>query len=146
MITFKKINEVSEKIENFHGLLLIRQLSPDKDLHEFEGKEIIESVIKSKFHFWKGEEEPDGQTIQMSKTDSLGNLKNFTLTNHKFYGFFDNSKIHFSNYRLISKDGLIERIANLCLEWCDSDNSYEEKFIKLINKYINPLVSIYHLD
>lgn len=65
MIKFKK---VKESIENFDTWchFLVRVLKSGQDFSKFSDSEIIDEIIKSKFHHWKGEEEPNGLSINLS--------------------------------------------------------------------------------
>lgn len=146
MLTFEKKYEIIERVENYGGYLLLRLLQPDDNLVNYSDDKVIADIIASKFHHWKGEKEPEGITVQMSSYDKNNNTKTWTLTNHKFYGFFDNNKIKPEHYKPISlitfKDKLIQEIN----EKVDYDSLFIDKANEVIKRRFNDLSKIYYLD
>lgn len=145
MLSFKKEQESIEKFDGWQHLK-IRNLKPDKDLTNIQDFMIIDDLIKSKFHHWRGEEEPNGLTVGMSSSGKDKIKKVWTLQNHKFYGFFDNSKISHKDYKPISFETFKTLLGNKIEEWNDGNKEELIKAIKIIDEMISPSSFIYSLD
>ena len=146
MLTFEKIQEIVELIDNFGGHLLVRHLKPSKHLSDLDDTEIIEDVIKSKYHYWSGEKEPSGLTVGMTSTDKYKNVKSWTLTNHKSYGFFDNSKITASHYKKVTFENFERKLFALIRDLDEGENIFNKKAQTIIATTLNPSATFYHLD
>ena len=146
MLTFDKKYEVIERVENYGGFLLVRQLQPDDNLVNYPGDKVIADIIASKFHHWQGEKEAEGITVQMSSTDKNKNTKTWTLSNHKFYGFFDNNKINPEHYKLISLATFNDKLFQAINEQADYDKLFIDKANEIIKGRFNDLSKIYFLD
>lgn len=142
---FHKIQETTERFDTWCHLL-VRHLKSKQGILKYSDTEIISDIIKSKFHYWKGEEEPDGLTIQMDSRDQNKNVKSWTLKNHKFYGFFDNSKISSSNYNQITFEIFQTKLFSIIDEWNNNEKSFKDKAKKLIKDTLNPSATFYHLN
>ena len=137
-----KFNKVKESIENFDTRchFLVRVLKSSQDFSKYSDSEIIDEIIKSKFHHWRGEEEPNGLSISLSI-----NNKNKTLENYKFYGFFDNDKLSSSNYKKVAFEDFRKMIMTSISEFTDGDSSFELKVQNIIIE-LNSRSIFYHLD
>lgn len=82
-IVLDKIYESILRVKNYGGFLRIRQLLPNKNIFNRNDAEIIGSVIKSKFHHWEGEKNPNGLEINMSAKDV-----NSQIEWHVYYFFY----------------------------------------------------------
>ena len=140
MIKFKKVKETIENFDTWCHLL-VRDLKSRQDFSKYSDIEIIEEIIKSKFHYWRGEEEPKGLTIGLSNNNKSKTLKNF-----KFYGFFDNAKITSQNYKRVTFEEFKKKFLALICEYAESEISFESKAQKIISSAINPSAIFYHLD
>ena len=145
MLNFDKIEQEVARIENFSGVLLLRHLRPSRNLNELPDREIISDVIKSKFHSWRGEEDPDGLTVNLTTSDKDKNVQNRILEHHKFYGFFDNSKISSDNYTLIPFETVKKKLSEKIDEW-NTDISFKTKAEVILTDKLNPSATFYHLD
>jgi hypothetical protein len=145
-MTFEKIFEKIERVKNFGGFLLIRKLKPKISIQTLSDKEIISHIIASKFHHWRGEEEPNGLTVGMTSTDKFGKSKSWTLLNHKFYGFFDNSKINSDNYKQINFDDFYNQITTAIRIEIDYDDDFLQISERFLTVNLNRTFTYYHLD
>lgn len=145
MLIFKKTQETIEKFDGWSHFL-VRQLIANQDITSISDFKIIEEVIKSKFHYWRGEEESEGQNIDMSSLGKHGEKKTWTLLNNKFYGFFDNSKIVVEDYKKISHEDFKTKLFSKIKEWNEDGETALRKVISIINNTIKPSFVIYHLD
>lgn len=125
---------------------MVRQLQPDGDLINYPDEKVIADIIASKFHHWQGEKEPDGITVQMSSHDKSRNTRTWTLSNHKFYGFYDNNKIKPEHYKLISFDTFSERLFRAISEQADYDKLFTDKVINIIKGRFDDVSLIYTLE
>ena len=140
MIKFKKIKETKEIFDASY-FFLVRDLKSNQDLSKNSDSDIIDDIIKSKYHNWRGEDEPEGLTFSISKFGI-----NKPLNNFKFYGFFDNGKISSLNYKRVVFEEFKKKMFAVIHE-CDNDeNAYEIRAQKIINAVINPTAIFYHLD
>jgi hypothetical protein len=139
MIKFKKVKESIEDFETFY--LKICDLKANRDFSKYSDNETIDAVIKSKFHYWRGEEEPNGQTISLSFDN-----KSKTLINYKLYGFFDNDKLSSLNYISIAFEDFKKKFLVSICEFSEGDYTYERKAEKIINDSFNPTAMYYYLD
>jgi hypothetical protein len=146
LLTFDKKYEIIERVENFGGFLLVRQLQPDDNLLNYPDDKVIADIIASKFHHWQGEKEAEGITVQMSSSDKNKNTKTWTLSNHKFYGFFDNNKIKPEHYKLISLDTFNDKLFQAINEQADYDKLFIDKANEIIKGRFNDVSIIYFLD
>lgn len=146
MLTFDKKYEVIERVENFGGFLLVRELQPDDNLVNYPDNKVIADIIESKFLNWQGEKEAEGITIQMSSSDNNKNTKTWTLSNHKFYGFFNNNKIKPEHYKLISLDTFNNKLFQAINEQADYDKLFIDKANEIFKGCFNDLSIIYFLD
>ena len=140
MIKFKKIKEINENFDTSY-FFLVRDLKSNKDLSKDSDRAIIEEIIKSKFHYWRGEDEPEGQTINMTNSN-----KDKTLNNYKFYGFFDNSKISSLYYKIVGFEDFKKKMFQVIHKYDNDENTYEFRTQKIISAAINPTAIFYHLD
>lgn len=140
MIKFKKVKYTLESFDTW-CYLLVRDLKSSRDFSKYSDAEIIEEIVKSKFHHWRGEEEPKGQTIHLSY-----NNQNKTLKNYKFYGFFDNDKISSLNYKRLTFEEFNTKILEYIAEYAEGDNSFTIKTQNLIRVALNPESIYYNLD
>ena len=114
---FIKKNEIIEKFDNDWSYFSIKflNINCNKEIAEFSDRKIIESLIRSKYHFWNGEVEPNGLTIIGTKQVNNEIFEN-NVDGIKFCGQFDNAKIKTENYRRINfeefKCALRSTIAN----------------------------------
>jgi hypothetical protein len=138
MITFKKVKELIERFDT-SGYFLVRELTSDKNLSEYTDCEIIDEIINSKFHHWRGEEEPGGLSISVST-----NNKSKNLINYKIYGFFDNNKLSSVHYKSLAFEEFKNNIFESILELADLEDSLEIKVKKII-KNLNTESTYYHL-
>ncbi len=74
-MTFEKIIEEIVRVDNFEGYLLIRKLDPSGMMLSFSDEQLIAEIILSKYHHWRGEEEPHGLKVGMSSTHKYGKSK-----------------------------------------------------------------------
>ena len=146
MLAFEKKYETIERVENFGGFLLLRQLQPNDSILNMQDAEIITDIISSKFHYWEGEKEPSGLTVGMSSSDKYKNVRNWTLEHHKFYGFFDNSKIKHEHYKLISLDNFQNDLLTAIRTETDNDPKFIDKATVLLKDRFAKTTSIYYLD
>lgn len=142
----EKINEEIERVDNYGGFLLIRTLTPSDKILSVSDEHLIENIILSKYHHWRGEEEPNGLTVGMSSSDNNGKSKSWTLTNHKFYGFFDNNKIKPEHYKLISLETFSDKLFKAIKEHAEYDNLFIDKATDIIKGQFNDLSIFYFLD
>ena len=140
MIKFKKIKEINENFDVSY-FFLVRDLKSNQDLSKNSDSAIIEDIIKSKYHYWRGEDEPKGLTFSISK---FGIKK--TLNNYKFYGFFDNSKITSLNYKRVGFEEFKKKMFAVIHEYDNDENTYEIRTQKIISAVINPTAIFYYLD
>jgi hypothetical protein len=145
-MTFEKIFEKIERVDNYGGFLLIRRLKPNITIQTLSDKDIISDIIASKFHHWRGEEEPNGLTVGMSSTDKFCKSKTWTLTEHKFYGFFDNSKIKTDYYKQITFDEFLIQITTAIKSETDNDNDFLQLSVKALSDNLNQTFTFYQLD
>ena len=145
-MTFEKTQEVIEKVDNFGGFLLIRKLKPSVSIQSLSDNQIISDIITSKFHHWRGEEEPNGLVVGMNSTDKFGKSKSWTLSDHKFYGFFDNSKINANHYKQITFDDFYTKLTNAMEIETENDNTFIQLSQNAINKNLKPTSNYYFLD
>lgn len=145
-MTFEKIFEKIDRVDNYGGFLLIRRLKPNIAIPKLSDNEIISEIKASKFHHWRGEEEPNGLTIGMSSTDEFGKFKNWTLKEYKFYGFFDNSKIKTNNYKQITFDKFLKQITTAIKSETNNNNDFLQLSIKTLSDNLNQTFSYYYLD
>lgn len=145
-MTFEKIQEVIEKVDNFGGFLLNRKLKPSVTIRSFSDNKIISDIITSKYHHWNGEEEPKGLTVRMTSTDKFGISKSWTLTNHKFYGFFDNTKIKADHYKHITFDDFYTHIINAIKSETENDQKFIQLSENLISKNLRHTATYFFLD
>jgi hypothetical protein len=140
MLKFKKVKESIERFDTWCHLV-IRDLKSNQNFTKFSDSEIIDEIIKSKFHYWRGEEEPDGQTITLSYNNKSKTLKNF-----KFYGIFNDDMISSSNYKIMTFEEFKAKILASIIEFADDDHSFEIKAQNLLIVALNPESTYYHLD
>jgi hypothetical protein len=145
-MNFEKVFNKSERVKNNGGFLLIRKLKPNISIQRLSDKEIISQLINSKFHHWRGEEEPNGLTIEMTSTDKFGKSKSWILSNHKFYGFFDNTKIYAENYKQISFDNFYNHIIKAIKNEIEYDEDFLENSERTLSDNLKPNFSYFHLD
>jgi hypothetical protein len=145
-MTFEKIQEEIERVDNFGGFLLIRKLKPSDKISSVSDEQLIADIILSKYHHWRGEEEPSGLTVGMSSTDKYGKSKSWTLADHKFYGFFDNSKIKADHYKQIKFDDFYTQLMNAIEMETENDNTFIQLSKNAINKNLKPTSKYYFLD
>src|SRR5690606_40696634 len=143
---FEKIQEVIERVDNFGGFLLIRKLKPSVAIQSFSDNQIISDIITSKYHHWCGEEDSNGLTIGMTSTDKLGKSKSWTLTGHKFYGFFDNLKIRSDHYKKITFDDFYTQIINAIKLETENDYEYLRLSGNVIRNNFKETASYFFLD
>jgi len=143
---FEKINEEIERVDNYGGFLLIRTLKPSDKILSVSDEQLIENIILSKYHHWRGEEEPNGLTVGMSSSDNYGKSKSWTLTNHKFYGFFDNSKIRAGHYKKITFDEFYTQLTSAMERETENDNTFIQLSKNVINKKLRRSSTFYVLD
>ena len=143
---FEKIREEIESVNNFGGFLLIRTLKPSEKMVEFSDEQLIADIIRSKYHHWRGEEEPNGITVGMSSTDKYSKSKSWTLTDQKLYGFFDNSKIKANHYKQITYDEFYTKLTNAIEIETEHDNKYIQLSKNTINRNLKPKSTYYFLD
>jgi hypothetical protein len=146
ILTFDKTYETIERVDNFGGFLLVKRLYPNNDLDSFSDKQIISDIIESDFHKWRGEEKPDGQSIQMSALDKDKNSKSWSLVNQQFYGFYDNSKIKPEHYNVISQDEFNDRLFQVIVEQTENDTIFIDKAKTLIKNNITDSTTVYYLN
>jgi hypothetical protein len=144
VLTFEKTYEAIHKVKDSGGFLLVRELQPADKLTTFTDNKIIDDVIASKFHHWKGETEPDGITVQMTLSDN--NTESLTLENYKFYGFFDNNKIKTEHYEIISFNSFNNILFKAFEEQADYDELFIIKADKLIKDCCSTSSTIYYLN
>jgi hypothetical protein len=145
-MNFEKVFYKYERVKNFGGFLLIRKLKPNVSIQSLSEKEIIAQIINSKFHHWRGEEEPNGLTIEMISTDESGKTKSMILSNHKFYGFFDNTKICTDYYKQINFDDFYNHITNAMKNEIDYDEDFLLNSEKALFDILKRNFSYFHLD
>lgn len=146
MLTFSNKYQVIERVENFGGYLLLRQLQPDDNLGKYSDDKIIAVIIASKFHQWQGEQKAEGNTVQMSASDIIMNSKKWTLSNHMFYGFFDNNKIKPDHYKLISYETFSDILFQAISQHAEYDRLFVVKSKELIHGAFNSNSVFYFLD
>jgi hypothetical protein len=100
---FIKRNEIIEKFDGNWGCFLIKVLEIEKNIDkvQFRDKEIIKNLINSKYHFWNGENNPNGLTITKIEKKDNENIER-KISGIKFCGQFDNYKIDVENYNKIN--------------------------------------------
>jgi hypothetical protein len=146
LLTFDKTYEIIERVENYGGFLLVRQLHTDDNLVNYPDDKIIADIIASKFHHWQGEKHAEGIEVQMSSSDKNKNVKTWTLSNHKFYGFFDNCKIKPEHYKRISPDNFYDKLFQAFIEQDDNDKIFIDKATEIISGRFDDFSIIYFLD
>jgi hypothetical protein len=139
VLNFEKLCEVIERPENGDGFLIFRQLQPSESILIISDSEIITDIIASKFHHWRGEEEPNGLTVGMHS-----NNNSYTLEHYKFYGFFDNSKIKNVHYKAVLPDEVKSKLLNAFRTEEENDSKFIEKALALLKeKFIGKTVFYY---
>ena len=100
---FIKRNEIIEKIDNDWSYFSIKflNINSEKEIAGFSDRNIIESLIRSKYHFWNGEVKPNGLTITNIKKVNNENFES-KVDGIKFCGQFDNAKIKTENYKRVN--------------------------------------------
>lgn len=146
MLTFDKKYEVIERVENYGGYLLVRQLQPDDNLVNYLDDKVIADIIASKFHHWQGEKETGGITVQMSSSDKNKNTKTWNISNNKFYGFFDNNKIKPRHYKFISLDTFNDKLFQAIYKHADYDKLFIDKSNEIVKGRFSDVSKIYYLD
>lgn len=138
MVTFDKIKQEILRLDTWCHIL-VRHLKPNQNISNLTDSEIIEGIIKSRFHHWRGEEEPNGIVVSESPTSKNKNLI-------KFYGYYDFGKITSSDYRLTTFEEFKTRLFRIIDDWNNSDRLFRENSEKLVLKMIYPDSLLYHLD
>lgn len=143
---FEKIKEVVEGNKNYIGYLKIRILKSSDSILSLSDETLIDGIIQSKYHHWRGEEEPNGLTVGMSSTDKYGKSISWTLENHKFYGYFDNSKIQTSHYRKLTFDSFCSMLINAIESETENDRVFIQAAKRMLSENITSASTCYFLD
>lgn len=146
MLTFEKEQEIIERIENFGGFLLLRQLQPNVSLVYFTDTEIIGHIISSKFHVWQGEESPEGFSVTTHSDYPDENLKEEINTIQNLYGFFDNTKIKAEHYKPVSFEGFCDILFKAFKDYADYDKVFINHATEIIEGLRDNFSVIYFLD
>lgn len=145
-MTFKKTREIIERVDNSGGILLIKTLEPSIVMQSVSDEQLIAAVISSKYHYWQGEHKPDGINVVMSSTDKYEKSPSSTLENHKFYGFFDNSKIKTDHYKEVTFDNFYNRLMSAIKEETENDNKFIRLSETVITNNLKCTATYYFLD
>ena len=101
-------------------------------------EEFLKEVINSSYHFWQGDQFPDGITWTFS--DERG--QDIEYKNVKTFGFYDNNDIRPTDYSPIDIETLKNRLSSFILEETD-DKDYELKILNLVQAYEDRTVTVY---
>ena len=145
-MTFNKTEQFTERAKNFGGFLQIRKLTSDIPFESIPDHQLISDVINSKYHFWKGEGEPDGIDIVIASKNNSESTRVSELTNHKFYGLFDASKIKAGHYKQIPCDEFYSILMSAIKTETEDDTAFINTSENLINNHLDKHASFYFLD
>ncbi len=133
---FIKRNEIIEKFDENWSYFSITVLIIESELDKtkFADKEIIESLIKSKYHFWNGENNPNGLSFTNIQKSENQNSEN-KINGIKFCGQFNNNRIDEGDYKRVNFDEIEKNIL------IQVEKNYSSKFLPEIELKLKNVIN-----